>query len=309
MVRLACVALLLTGCLDDPVLTECADFPAGTSGCPDRRDVYCELVLESCPDNYADLQTCKAAASELVAGEVNETVGNTIECRIEFAQRSLEDPNLCDAASESGGLTCIPAECSELCSLVTAQCENAYPTPDHCAYMCRNYPRGSDADGENTLECRLRYAREGNCEASHTNGGDICGDPCEMYCKLEQQNCATADVSLYDSQRQCRTACELLDPAGPYDDWQFSVEGDTVQCRTYHLGLPSAEFPADHCHHAGLFDTAHCGTDEDQCEVFCSMVERHCDGLGNRDACKTFCRALPELALGAVNDIPCDRLR
>ncbi len=305
--RLLALGLALVGCLEDPVLTPCADFPAGTSGCPDRREVYCELVTENCPEAYADFMSCQAAATEFVSGEVGETVGNTIECRIEHAQLAADDPQLCDAAGESGGLACIATECFELCDLVGERCENAYPQREHCLYMCRNYDRGSDLDGKNTLECRLRHAREGKCDAAHTNGGGVCGEPCEMYCKLAQQNCSADDVALYRNERKCLSACELLVGDGAFTDWQFDIEGDTVQCRTYHLGLPAAEFPGKHCPHAGVFNEVHCG--KNVCSVYCDIVARECETDVDPGRCENFCSSLGDVVLESRAVVPCDMLR
>ncbi len=242
------------------------------------------------------------------AGTVDEETGNTVECRIEHAQRAADNADECVTASESGGEFCISQECVEYCDLIESKCPNAYPSRAHCAHMCAAYPRGAATDGNNTLECRLRHARSGRCDAAHTNGGGVCGEVCEMYCSLHQLNCSGVE-SVYDSVALCRNTCAVLDQSGDHGDWRTEVEGDTVQCRTYHFGQPASEFPDVHCDHGTVYDTTHCG--KDPCEVFCDLAERNCaGGIGSRQLCTRACGLLGDnLPVPGLDPVDCDGLR
>lgn len=302
-------ALLLlgpTGCLDDPVLAGCADFPAGTDGCPSRCDTYCALMAENCAVTYETEADCQSRCIEFPSGVVDEATGNTVECRIEHAQRAADDNAECASASESGGAACVGQECVEYCDLMASACPEAYSPRSHCEYMCANYPRGSDADGNNTLECRHRYAQMGRCDAAHTNGGGVCGDVCDQYCRLHALSC-TGENAVYSSARECEATCAVLRQNGDHRDWSFEIEADTVQCRTYHFGQPAAEFPEQHCPHAGVYNDAHC--EKDVCQTFCNLVEDHCPGSISGAACARVCENLSvPLPVPGLEAAVCDRL-
>lgn len=68
---------------------------------------------------------------------------------------------------------------------------------------------------------------------------------CTEYCTLAQANCTEANA-LYADQTACEAACAKLSVAGVTGD----ADGDTVQCRIYHLGAAKDD-PATHCEHAG----------------------------------------------------------
>ncbi len=318
--RLSIAALALSGlsCLDDPKLKGCADFPAGTDGCPSSRcEVYCDLVTASCPDVFASKGTCLAECVEenLEPGSLNDAEGDTLECRIEYAQRAADDPAECAAAGVEGNLVCRDDLCARYCEQMAESCPAAYPVGDYCTDICNQLPRGGDSG--NTLECRMAALADGDCDGAHTNGTGRCGEPCEMYCTLAMRNC-TDQLALYADRGECEAHCALLKQDGTHDDWDGAVEGDTVQCRTYHLGLPAALAPDVHCHHAGLFDGDHCGdclaeSPEsgpkcDACTTFCDLVDQHCpEAFADRAVCETFCEREEELPVPGID--ACDRLR
>ncbi len=300
MVRLLPV-LLLTACLDDPQLktcdefppgTEgcCADLPIGTEGCPTACEIYCGLMVEGCGDAFESEGACQAACIEtrFEEGQPDDTEGDSVECRIEWAQRGE-----CKNAVLDGSEACITNACATYCDLMASNCPAAFPMdPTYCPDICAVLPSdpGNDADA-NTVQCRIKYAQEGACDNAHTNGGDgsACGDPCEPYCELMGKNC-TGENAQYDNDRACMETCALLDAGGTHNDWDFDIEGETLQCRTYHIGRPAALDPATHCPHAAVYNHAHCG--ETNCEVYCNLVERHCAG-GDfvRAACERICEA------------------
>lgn len=284
----------LASCLSDPELKSCADFPAGTPGCPAPCELYCELAVAHCGEFAGEqdaLSACRSICLErtFAAGAPNDTEGNTLECRIEHAQRAAGDTTACLAAALDGSTACVDDTCARYCTEMQQRCPNAFPSETYCRSLCPTFPTAPNDADANTVQCRLKYALAGQCEAASTNGGGVCGEPCDMYCALAQRNC-TGDQQLYADEAECREVCGLLRQDGPHDDWQFTIEGDTVQCRTYHVGPPAVEHAPTHCPHAAVYNTVHCGTDE--CAVFCDLADRHCPGrFGDGPACLAACRA------------------
>src|SRR4051812_10348121 len=123
---------------------------------------------------------------------------------------------------------------------------------------------------------------------------------CATYCGEIQTNCKDANVQYADAGH-CMAACAAF-PKGTLDD----KSGNTLGCRIYHAGAPSAMTPATHCVHAGpggdKTNAAAPGTCGDACTSFCTLELAGCgmtgDAAGNgqyasMQDCVTKCAAFP----------------
>ena len=69
--------------------------------------------------------------------------------------------------------------------------------------------------------------------------------PCDIYCGLAEANC-TEDNAIDWGVSTCADVCASY-ASNP--DYEAGVGGDSIECRTYHLGAPAEEDPATHCPH------------------------------------------------------------
>ena len=296
---------VVAGCLSDPDLPTCADFELGTEGCGTPCEVYCEFMVSECSSVYSTPERCindcaNEPVTDFVTGDYGDTSGNSLSCRITYVH--LDD---CEEASLRNSTKCGDASCDDYCDLMMTHCAGAYPSVDNCKQNCESLPRGSSADFLNTVECRFKYAEmaatnpDAACDPASLNGGGVCGDACDPYCDLLEQNCTGAN-QVYASRAECMQVCGLMNAEGSFDDWSFDTEADTVQCRTYHAGPPATLEPTIHCPHARVYNIVHCGVTPGgnqpadwPCVTFCDLMERNCPGVyaSNADCaadCATF---------------------
>lgn len=311
-----------SGCLDDPVLPTCADFPLGTEGCPSPCDVYCEEVGLLCPDIFGSLAECNSACAleppggvAIPNGNLGDATGNTLSCRITAVLEAR-----CLDARIDGSEACSGVSCDEYCTDVMSACPDSYPTRENCIQSCAVLPVGTPGAQENSLACRQGFATAAvleptpaNCNAASFGGGGVCGaDVCDLYCDLQLTNCVGQN-QVYADRGECMTVCGLLNTEGSFDDWLFATEIDTVQCRLYHAGPPAAAAPGVHCPHTRVYNDQHCGitpmqNPQDQdwpCRTFCDVTTRNCPGLyADAGACLADCRTFPEITGLGAGEIP-----
>lgn len=329
------LAVLLVGnCLEDPDLRTCEEFPPGTAGCPDLRtcgqrplgdpncgtpcEVYCEEVTNRCPGTFDSFDNCltvcalePGTGANLPLGNLGDTTGNTISCRITQAvngacgEVGLTDTRVCN-------------DCPEYCRVVADACENAYNSEDYCLGFCGMLPSGTSDINDNTVACRLRYARlalidpGSNCEAASAGGGGVCGaDPCNLYCDLVLAHC-TGDNLVYANRQECLSTCALMTP-GSHGDWRFDLQIDSIACRLWHAGPPAMTEAQVHCKHTRIYNDEQCGVDAAlammgqpqpagwPCETYCTAVtrsqeERGCPPVYTSGMdCLNACRADPRI--------------
>ena len=133
------------------------------------------------------------------------------------------------------------------------------------------------------------------------------GEPgdCETYCDTVMANC-TGEYEQYESREACVDYCSNVSgwEAGLTGD----VDGNTIGCRTYHGGDPSAGDPALHCYHAGPSGGGVCGS---YCETYCQLTAKHCVGANalydNNGACMQACAGFD--ASGTPGDIEYDTVQ
>ncbi len=107
---------------------------------------------------------------------------------------------------------------------------------------------------------------------------------CMPYCQMALANCAGM-LQLYPDLDSCMKTCAGF-PSGAADG---ITAGDSVQCRTYHIGV-AAQDPMLHCNHATDSGGGVCGV---PCEVYCDRIAKRCPatapaGAGCMDACNRY---------------------
>ena len=153
--------------------------------------------------------------------------------------------------------------CADYCTTVMSSCtgDNAqYADQATCVAYCATWaqlPAGAQTDTSgNTMGCRTYHAgvagaAPGNdaihCDHAGPTGGNVCGTWCENYCHLSQTNCTDGNA-LYADEPACESACGGLNDGGDAG----ATDGDSLQCRIYHLGVAGSDgatSAATHCPH------------------------------------------------------------
>lgn len=287
--RLSIVALVLTGCIREPDLKSCAEFPvdSNTAVCGSPCDIYCSELLASCRDLIGTEDpeaSCRAACDEIsVAGEFGAESGDTLACRTRQAVRAREDPGFCLGALFDGGDVCLNTPCDTYCDGMDRMCPESFRgNRTNCLAACSLYPTGGDPQRGNSLECRLNHLAQGLCEEAGITALEVCGSACEGYCNQAAVTCAGRTPFISDLNT-CLEVCDLM-PIGRAGDWE--TDNDSVQCRAWHAGGPAQQAQDEHCAHAGLYNDAKCG---DTCSTWCSLC---LDKFGGDfDACLPDCQA------------------
>ena len=283
--------------------------PDGAGVCGDACEVYCDRAMTNCGDLYADAETCmNICATFRDDGAPNAVDGNSVQCRTYHANLPAADnPGLhCGHASLTGGDTC-GDYCEVYCDNIEGNCGdfNQYPDRASCMGACA----GMNADGEdtavsgNSLQCRIYHSgypaqlqADLHCTHAGVTGGGVggCGDNgCAAYCDQIMANCPGA----YDSEVACEQACAQMPNDGEWD----AVDGNSVQCRTYHASFPAAANAELHCPHAALGGGDTCADGGDSCEFYCDLMEANCAGtFEDRGACLSTCAEYED---GAPGDI------
>lgn len=274
---------------------------------------YCDKVVAHCTGGDAQYESHEACvsycqdAAALSVGTAGDTNGNSIACRIHFAELAESDPAAnCDKASASGGNTC-GSWCENMCDLEAKNCtdiDDLYTSEVGCLSKCVTFSSAGepgDVDGD-TVQCRIHqlgtpaYADSEVCPAGTAGGGGLCVGPnwtaptCTEYCDEVQTNC-TGDNQVYDSDMMCSLLCN------DYSDWNPGQPGDTsgntLHCRIEHSELAAVD-PAANCGAAGQSGNNTCGT---WCENYCHATQNFCTGANmlyaDLAACHTACQAFP----------------
>lgn len=151
--------------------------------------------------------------------------------------------------------------CENLCMAAMDSCDGnlaAYASMGECMTWCDTvgaWEAGTAGEATgNTIACRITALQAGNCDAGGFTGGNVCGTYCENYCDNTARTCEGAANELYANDAACMAACEMFDMNGEAG----AIDGNTVQCRIYHGGIPADGNPDTHCSHAGEEPTAFC---------------------------------------------------
>ena len=142
---------------------------------------------------------------------------------------------------------------------------------------------------------------------SSSAGASSSGAPsaCAEFCAGMASQCTGGDRQ-WATQALCQAHCGVMPVGGAAD-----TSGDTLSCRTYHLGNV-ATLGVSHCAHAGPTGAGICGT---ACDAYCDVFEAACHThlagsypYADRAACLSTCAGFA--ANGAIvstsgNNVQC----
>lgn len=151
--------------------------------------------------------------------------------------------------------------CERYCDAVAAACtgnDEQYASPMACRAACALLPEGEQGDVTgNSVECRLARAELARatgesavyCPTAGPGGGGVCGTDCEGFCELMTETCP----SVMGSYEECLPLCaDVPNLSSPPDQIIFDVSiqnGNSVQCRLYHVTAATLD-ARTHCPHA-----------------------------------------------------------
>lgn len=157
---------------------------------------YCRTVRKNCTgalEVYPSLAQCLGACKALPAGNPGDTSGNTVECRLHYAQSASmpgEQDVTCAAAGPAGNGTC-GDNCESFCTIALAACIGTsapYKTMAGCLAACRPlhddgvYTDSLTVQKENSQQCRVYHATAATFDpvlhCPHTN--IAAGKPCTV---------------------------------------------------------------------------------------------------------------------------------
>lgn len=190
---------------------------------------------------------------------------------------------------------CVPT-CADYCGTWGEVCDSRFPEEfgvqdGDCRSYCETMEWESGRfeplphPDTNSIGCRLYHMqnaigsdanRDLHCPHSGASGGQVCGDLCENYCHMANAICSDVDfgsilgdasgaaidrevfMATFGDKDICSTWCRgegraaALATTGQVGD----VEGDSIQCRMYHL-ITAADGQtlrgrATHCAHGSL---------------------------------------------------------
>jgi len=165
--------------------------PSGAPNCGTKCENYCAIVMNACTGNnsaYADMATCLAFCSSLPSGNITDTTGNSIDCRIYHAEASkvLALPDVhCPHATHSGGNQC-GTWCEVYCQLATTVCTgnlSLFTDKATCMTACGGLAltgKAGDTTG-NSVQCRIYHigaAMALNLKDVHCPHGNITSTQC-----------------------------------------------------------------------------------------------------------------------------------
>jgi hypothetical protein len=184
---------------------------SGTGGSPSRCDEYCSLMATGCSGKdaqYIDADACHEACRWFPAGAPGDTQGNTLGCRLTYANKAHSEPyTYCTWAGPGGDGRC-GTNCEGFCTLMMAACTPASTGPGH-AYF--------DSPADCLASCE-ELADVGSYSTSNTSlqmGAD------HVQCRLYHVGAALAEDDAFThcphaiGERLCVDAPSGLEAGGP----------------------------------------------------------------------------------------------
>ena len=173
----------------------------GAAGAASLCDRYCAAVTSGCTDKhtqYLDLEACLAICPLLPEGIPGDTSGNTINCRLTYAQKASSEPyTYCTWAGPGGDGKC-GSNCDGFCTVMMQECtesavagDDTFASPSSCMTACGalkdvgNYSATDSAlqMGADHVQCRLYHVNAAVSEddptthCPHAVGKTLCHAP------------------------------------------------------------------------------------------------------------------------------------
>lgn len=155
---------------------------------------YCDVVMTACTEEhqvYEELEHCLGACSVMVPGDRDDTIEDSVGCRLYHSYASFEAPGThCPHASAAGDGHCGKDNCETYCALTQGLCAEAFDETwsslDACLEECSEL-EGAGADfgydleaarSGNTVACRIYHA------VASTEDAELCdaalgASPCD----------------------------------------------------------------------------------------------------------------------------------
>jgi hypothetical protein len=145
------------------------DAGVGTTAHPNALcDQYCAAVMKNCTgpelEQYPSVPYCLAVCPAMPQGTRADTRGNTVGCRLRFAEAAgLGERTLSCGAAGPGGNGLCGENCESWCTLEHNICPDVYATDQDCLDACKTFPvegKYNDSDpiqSGNKFECRLYH--------------------------------------------------------------------------------------------------------------------------------------------------------
>lgn len=276
-------------------------------------------LFVACPEDTpvpTDTPIDSTADADTTGGETQQEVQQETQ---QETQQEVQQETQQEVQQEVDATPTVPT-CADYCTAVMTNCtaEDAqFDTEANCLAFCAaaQVPAGVLTDNAvNTLGCRIYHAEFAtssgdfatHCPHAGASGGNTCGTLCDNYCQLAASNC-TGGNELYADDTACQTACTGFATDGTDGD----ADGDTLQCRMYHLVVAGSSPPdsnSTHCPHGAVDGGGVCVevTDDPTCEAYCTAVTANCTGANaqyaDNQACLDYCNTGAQLPLGTAAD-------
>ena len=151
---------------------------------------YCTQVDDHCEadlQQYPGTVECEAVCSVFAAGNVDDTLGNNLACRIYHAGNAAEDPaGHCRHAGPGGDGVC-GGNCESFCSLAAELCsgdQSQFASTEECISACNQFPTeppfNSGVVSGDSFACRLYHLEVAALQpATHCPHIGLVSDVCQ----------------------------------------------------------------------------------------------------------------------------------
>lgn len=220
------------------------------------------------PNSSQGGKSAAGAGGAAVAGDVGQSAGTAGHHASGGAASTGAGGAITSAAGaggEAGAAPTAPSLCVDYCNSITQYCSGdnlQYADLEQCLKVCEYFPQGviGGPDGD-SVACRLKYAGKARyaggtelaayCRQGGPGGDGRCGSNCEGFCDITQATCSDAETApyFYPSRKACQDSCASL-PQIPFSyGSKSSADGNSVQCRLFHVMSAAMADPGEHCAH------------------------------------------------------------
>jgi len=281
----------------------CSNYPDQGSLPTGEVANYCEAIMGACGNTtttplLAQYQSWSQCMIEGLyfprSAMVDDTSGNTFDCRLYYARMATQSPAMasmyCPSSGVNGQSLCGASQCESYCMSIMMQCNTTatmqYSSMAQCMAMCPGIPAGTfqptDVSGD-TLACRFYHGGNAalaqasmdttgqlaHCTHAGAFGNGVCGSIQDGLCQIQTTVC-TGSNQQYSSYSDCMTQTGSIATTGNLGD----TSGNTIQCRAYHLSAAatSTANAAVHCPHIAVASAVCTGTSNTTTSSTASMT-------------------------------------